>query len=188
MSNPLYSSFRMLYGYTLRAPHKTIQKMCIFQTCLNYFFTPQVPPELPEPALGINFARDGMKRSDWLSLVAVHSDSWLMAIAFFNGARLDQAGRRQLFTDINSLPTCYEIVGGGVGGGGKASGDGGPVGGNGNGMKRVGSGSDGAGAKRPRGPVSFFFFVSFKKSLFVFVLRLKENPVADLFIFPLEIY
>ena len=72
----------------------------------------EVPPELPEPALGVNFARDGMKRSDWLSLVAVHSDSWLMAVAFYNGARLDQEGRRQLFNDINSLPTCYEIVSG----------------------------------------------------------------------------
>ncbi|CAN0909692.1 PHD finger protein ALFIN-LIKE 1 [Linum grandiflorum] len=28
----------------------------------------EVPPELPEPALGINFARDGMQRKDWLSL------------------------------------------------------------------------------------------------------------------------
>lgn len=72
----------------------------------------QVPPELPEPALGINFARDGMKRSDWLSLVAVHSDSWLMAIACFNGARLDRDGRRQLFNSINALQTCYEIVSG----------------------------------------------------------------------------
>jgi hypothetical protein len=35
----------------------------------------EVPPELPEPALGINFARDGMLRKDWLSLVAVHSDA-----------------------------------------------------------------------------------------------------------------
>ncbi|OEL22819.1 hypothetical protein BAE44_0016161 [Dichanthelium oligosanthes] len=28
-----------------------------------------------EPVLGINFARDGMKRRYWLSLVAVHSDA-----------------------------------------------------------------------------------------------------------------
>ncbi|KAF2536805.1 hypothetical protein F2Q68_00018840 [Brassica cretica] len=33
----------------------------------------EVPPELPEPVLGINFARDGMQEKDWLSLVAVHS-------------------------------------------------------------------------------------------------------------------
>ncbi|KAL1551719.1 PHD finger protein ALFIN-LIKE 4-like isoform X2 [Salvia divinorum] len=38
----------------------------------------EVPPELPEPALGINFARDGMQEKDWLSLVAVHSDAWLL--------------------------------------------------------------------------------------------------------------
>ncbi|OEL19884.1 PHD finger protein ALFIN-LIKE 1 [Dichanthelium oligosanthes] len=41
----------------------------------------EVPREMPEPALGINFARDGMKRRDWLSLVAVHSDAWLVSIA-----------------------------------------------------------------------------------------------------------
>lgn len=55
-----------------------------------------------------------MQRQDWLSLVAVHSDSWLMSVAFYNGARLDAEGRRQLFNDINSLPTCYEIVSGRV--------------------------------------------------------------------------
>jgi len=47
----------------------------------------EVPPELPEPALGINFARDGTQEKDWLSLVAVHSDSWLLAVAFYFGAR-----------------------------------------------------------------------------------------------------
>ncbi len=34
-----------------------------------------------------------MRRADWLSLVAVHSDSYLMAHAFFNGARLNREGR-----------------------------------------------------------------------------------------------
>ncbi|KAF9680420.1 hypothetical protein SADUNF_Sadunf06G0119400 [Salix dunnii] len=52
----------------------------------------EVPPELPEPALGINFARDGMQEKDWLSLVAVHSDA------------------KRLFTMINDLPTIFEIV------------------------------------------------------------------------------
>lgn len=47
----------------------------------------EVPPELPEPALGINFARDGMQEKDWLSLVAVHSDVWLLSVAFYFGAR-----------------------------------------------------------------------------------------------------
>lgn len=47
----------------------------------------EVPPELPEPALGINFARDGMAEKDWLALVAVHSDSWLLAVAFYFSAR-----------------------------------------------------------------------------------------------------
>jgi hypothetical protein len=53
----------------------------------------EVPPEIPEPALGINFARDGMQRKDWLALVAVHSDSWLLALAFYKGARLNKEQR-----------------------------------------------------------------------------------------------
>lgn len=53
----------------------------------------EVPPELPEPALGINFARDGMTRRDWLSLVAVHTDSWLLSVAFYLGARLNRNER-----------------------------------------------------------------------------------------------
>ena len=62
----------------------------------------EVPPELPEPVLGINFARDGMQEKDWLSLVAVHSDAWLLAIAFYFGARFgfDRADR---YTYHNSL-------------------------------------------------------------------------------------
>ena len=53
----------------------------------------EVPPELPEPCLGINFARDGMQKRDWLALVAVHSDSWLCAVAFYYGAKLDPPSR-----------------------------------------------------------------------------------------------
>lgn len=116
----------------------------------------EVPPEVPEPALGINFARDGMQvrhsgqvfaqwrghtvrlfpkqrfisglsehhlwlffpacmlkspvlkslnrkgpkltlpclqRRDWLALVAVHSDTWLVSVAFYYGARLHREGR-----------------------------------------------------------------------------------------------
>ncbi len=53
----------------------------------------EVPPELPEPCLGINFARDGMQKRDFLALVAVHSDAWLMAVAFFYAVKLDASGR-----------------------------------------------------------------------------------------------
>lgn len=61
----------------------------------------EVPPELPEPALGINFARDGMKKQDWLSLVAVHSDSWLMSVSFYFGARFNKNERYALiYTSI----------------------------------------------------------------------------------------
>jgi hypothetical protein len=53
----------------------------------------EVPPELPEPVLGINFARDGMDKKDWLALVAVHSDAWLMSVAFYFASKMDAAGR-----------------------------------------------------------------------------------------------
>ncbi|KAJ1703770.1 hypothetical protein LUZ63_003549 [Rhynchospora breviuscula] len=72
----------------------------------------EVPPEMPEPVLGINFARDGMDEKDWLALVAVHSDAWLLAVAFYFGARFgfDKEARRRLFNMINNLPTIYEVV------------------------------------------------------------------------------
>lgn len=72
----------------------------------------EVPPELPEPALGINFARDGMQEKDWLALVAVHSDAWLLAVAFYFGARFgfDRADRKRLFNMINDLPSIFEVV------------------------------------------------------------------------------
>ncbi|KAM3250514.1 PHD finger protein ALFIN-LIKE 6-like [Capsicum chacoense] len=47
----------------------------------------EVPLELPDPALGINFARDGIQEKDWLSLVAVHRDSWMLSVAVYFGAR-----------------------------------------------------------------------------------------------------
>ncbi|KAL8040268.1 hypothetical protein ABFS82_10G084500 [Erythranthe guttata] len=72
----------------------------------------EVPPELPEPALGINFARDGMQEKDWLALVAVHSDAWLLSVAFYFGSRFgfDKADRKRLFNMINDLPTIFEVV------------------------------------------------------------------------------
>ncbi|KAE8682619.1 PHD finger protein ALFIN-LIKE 5 [Hibiscus syriacus] len=64
----------------------------------------EVPPEIPEPVLGINFARDGMQEKDWLSLVAVHSDAWLLSVAFYFGARFG-------FDKSDSdLPTIFEVV------------------------------------------------------------------------------
>lgn len=34
-----------------------------------------------------------LQRKDWLALVAVHSDSWLLALAFYKGARLGRDQR-----------------------------------------------------------------------------------------------
>ncbi|KAI3880827.1 hypothetical protein MKW98_019289 [Papaver atlanticum] len=65
----------------------------------------EVPPELPEPALGINFSRDGMQEKDWIALVAVHSDAWLLAVAFYFGARFgfDKNDRKQTIKEKSSI-------------------------------------------------------------------------------------
>ncbi|KAF3686056.1 PHD finger protein ALFIN-LIKE 4 [Capsicum annuum] len=47
----------------------------------------EVPQELSELTLGINFARDGMQEKDLLSLVVVHNDSWLLSVVFYFGAQ-----------------------------------------------------------------------------------------------------
>ncbi|RWW07162.1 hypothetical protein GW17_00029469 [Ensete ventricosum] len=65
----------------------------------------EVPPEMPEPTLGINFARNGPKRWDWLSRVAMHSDSWLLSVAFFFAARFSGAERYAEF-DLNLTRVC----------------------------------------------------------------------------------
>ncbi|XP_009340458.2 PHD finger protein ALFIN-LIKE 4 [Pyrus x bretschneideri] len=72
----------------------------------------EVPPELPEPALGINFARDGMQERDWLSLVAVHSDAWLLSVALYFGAifGFDKTERERLFNMMNDLPSIFEVT------------------------------------------------------------------------------
>ncbi|CAN4089126.1 unnamed protein product [Withania somnifera] len=46
-----------------------------------------LPLDLPEPVVGINFARDGTQQKDWLSFVAYHMDAWLLAVAVYAGAR-----------------------------------------------------------------------------------------------------
>ena len=69
-----------------------------------------MPPELPEPSLGINFARDGMQRLDWLRLVAVHSDAWLMAVAFYRATRLNKSEKAKLFELMNDYPSVHEVL------------------------------------------------------------------------------
>ncbi|KAL5052418.1 hypothetical protein RYX36_033100, partial [Vicia faba] len=70
------------------------------------------PPELPKPVLGINFARNGMQEKDCLSLVAVHSDSWLLSIAYYFEAIFgyDKSDRKRLFNMIYELPSIFEVV------------------------------------------------------------------------------
>lgn len=51
--------------------------------------SPSLPAHLPDPGP----AGDGMPQRDWLALVAVHSDSWLLAVSFFYAVKLDAQGR-----------------------------------------------------------------------------------------------
>ncbi|KQJ93108.1 hypothetical protein BRADI_3g02784v3 [Brachypodium distachyon] len=83
--------------------------------------TEMLPAELPEPALGINYARDSMNRLHWLSKVAIHADSWLIGVAFYLGQndavqptlymlilRFGFPDRMCLFSMMNDLPTVLE--------------------------------------------------------------------------------
>ncbi|KAG8100242.1 hypothetical protein GUJ93_ZPchr0013g35861 [Zizania palustris] len=70
----------------------------------------ELPPDLPEPTLGINFSRDGTLRRDWLTLVAIHSDSWLLSVAFFLGSSLNANERKHLFSLITDHPTVLEAM------------------------------------------------------------------------------
>jgi hypothetical protein len=106
----------------------------------------EVPPELPEPALGVNFARDGMARRDWAALVAVHSDAWLSGVATFYAVKLDAAGRQRLHRQVDPLPTLFEVVTGRVGGGGGVQG-GGVAGGQQQQQRGGGGGGKGGGAR-----------------------------------------
>lgn len=55
-----------------------------------------------------------MERKDWLALCAVHSDAWLISLAFFYAARFDADGRAELFSLLNQHPSVYEVVTGRV--------------------------------------------------------------------------
>mmetsp|Transcript_10906 Transcript_10906/g.40023 ORF Transcript_10906/g.40023 Transcript_10906/m.40023 type:complete len:224 (-) Transcript_10906:2386-3057(-) len=70
----------------------------------------EVPPEMPDPAVGINFARDGMRREDWLALVAVHSDVWLMSVVTYYSAAFSKDDRLRVFKLCNNIPTLKELV------------------------------------------------------------------------------
>ncbi|KAK4395083.1 Polyadenylate-binding protein-interacting protein 4 [Sesamum angolense] len=72
----------------------------------------EVPPELPEPALGINFARDGMQEKDWLSLVAVHSDACCLlspSILVLDSDLIKLTGGSDAF-HLTSSHNCFHFV------------------------------------------------------------------------------
>lgn len=49
----------------------------------------EVPAGIPEPVIGINFAKEGMRKTQWLLIVAIYSDTWLISLAFYFGARFN---------------------------------------------------------------------------------------------------
>ncbi|XP_019190545.1 PREDICTED: PHD finger protein ALFIN-LIKE 4-like [Ipomoea nil] len=71
-------------------------------------------PVLPQPIGGINFARDTMDKREWLLAVALHSDTWLLAVAFSFSSRFghNKADKSRLFDMINKLPTIVQVVSG----------------------------------------------------------------------------
>lgn len=77
-------------------------KVCVFVWVPQSAPLPLTPPS-PTPCCS------GMERKDWLALCAVHSDAWLMSLAFFYSARFDADGRAELFSLINQHPTVYEV-------------------------------------------------------------------------------
>jgi len=79
----------------------------------HYEPAPQlVPRHTPHPAVGINRAvcRHHHHKTDWLAYTAIHSDAWLVALTFHNGAqaRLTSVGRAVLSARINELSTLLE--------------------------------------------------------------------------------
>ncbi|KAG9157347.1 hypothetical protein Leryth_004982, partial [Lithospermum erythrorhizon] len=73
-----------------------------------------IPAIIPEPALGINFARDGMDMEKWIAFVASRSDVWLHSVAFYyiGVRRFGRTERERLFNMINELPTILEVISG----------------------------------------------------------------------------
>lgn len=49
-------------------------------------------------------------KSLWFPTVAVHTDSWLLAVAFFHGAKLSRQDKKRLFEKCNELPSLYETI------------------------------------------------------------------------------
>ncbi|KAH7514115.1 hypothetical protein FEM48_Zijuj11G0054700 [Ziziphus jujuba var. spinosa] len=100
------------------APHVIIvrvgekENLCLYglpnKTWEVILLVEEVPPKLPESTLGINHARDGMQKKDWLSLVAVHSDLWLLAIAFYLGLRFGFYCGNKAGTGIDQVSDLYK--------------------------------------------------------------------------------
>lgn len=76
--------------------------------------SPQVPPDLPEPVLGINLVLPAMHEVNWLDFVAAHSEAWLLSTAMFRAAQCRppcaREERRALFHAINAAPSLVDEV------------------------------------------------------------------------------
>ncbi|URE44256.1 hypothetical protein MUK42_04975 [Musa troglodytarum] len=109
---------KLFYRYYLLVKSYPKENLCLYGFPTEQWEvdlpSDEVPPEIPEPVLGINFARDGMEKKSWLSLVALHSDAWLLALASYFGGRFqfDKKQRKSLLDMVTDLPTLCEIVSG----------------------------------------------------------------------------
>eukprot|EP00793_Prasinoderma_coloniale_P001898 PRCOL_00007261-RA len=76
--------------------------------------SPQVPPDLPEPVLGINLVLPAMHEANWLDFLAAHSEAWLLSTAMFRAAQCrppcGKDERRALFHAINGGPSLVDEV------------------------------------------------------------------------------
>ncbi|KAM7513568.1 hypothetical protein LguiA_003151 [Lonicera macranthoides] len=111
----IFTSYRSRRSGIIKALTTDEEILCLYGTVKEQWLVK--PPEkgrplIPEPASGINFARNMMEKEEWLRFVATRSDLWLLSISFFFATKyaFDRADRKQLFTKINDLPTVLEAL------------------------------------------------------------------------------
>ncbi|URE44603.1 PHD finger protein [Musa troglodytarum] len=100
--DPRESALHLFLCFSLlRKPY-----MCLYG-CPNETWELKEPPdgphELPEPNIGVNFARDGMPEKDWLAHVAIHSDAWLYSYAFYVAIRAGLDAETSVYQSTHAL-------------------------------------------------------------------------------------
>ena len=71
-----------------------------------------LPSRLPLPSSGINLAFDDLPESEWLHLLALHSDAWLAARAIYmaHALHLPRSDRQSLARAILAEPPLYKLA------------------------------------------------------------------------------